>query len=161
LQATASRWAKLLDTAELGDLRIPFAGATTRYRFNYGPNFYQTYVPTINPPVITPPYEDNPANGPIYPSYVPSTDSDGNDIAGCSCHGSAGHALPHRAAEGEARGGASRPVGSALKRQRPAEPKPGSTAIGMTADLDQAVARNGALRRRQVTAFRKKSRLCA
>jgi Alpha/beta hydrolase domain len=55
---------------------------TTRYRFNYGPNFYQTFIPTINPPVITPPYEDNPANGPIYPSYVPKTDSDGNDIAG-------------------------------------------------------------------------------
>ena len=42
---------------------------TTRYRFNYGPNFYATGIPTINPPVITPPYEDNPANGPIYPSY--------------------------------------------------------------------------------------------
>lgn len=55
---------------------------TTRYRFNYGPNFYQTFIPTINPPVITPPYEDNPENGPIYPSYVPKTDSDGNDIAG-------------------------------------------------------------------------------
>lgn len=55
---------------------------TTRYRFNLGPNFYQTFVPTINPPVITPPYEDNPANGPIYPSYVPKTDKDGNDIAG-------------------------------------------------------------------------------
>ena len=55
---------------------------TTRYRFNYGPNFYQTFIPTINPPVITPPYEDNPANGPIYPSYVPKTDEDGNDIAG-------------------------------------------------------------------------------
>ena len=55
---------------------------TTRYRFNFGPNFYRTLVPTINPPVITPPYEDNPANGPIYPSYVPKTDSDGNDIAG-------------------------------------------------------------------------------
>jgi hypothetical protein len=55
---------------------------TTRYRFNYGPNFYQTFIPTINPPVITPPIEDNPANGPIYPSYVPKTDSDGNDIAG-------------------------------------------------------------------------------
>jgi Alpha/beta hydrolase domain len=55
---------------------------TTRYRFNFGPNFYQTFVPTINPPVITPPYEDNSANGPIYPSYVPKTDSDGNDIAG-------------------------------------------------------------------------------
>jgi hypothetical protein len=55
---------------------------TTRYRFNYGTDFYQTFVPTINPPVITPPYEDNPKNGPIYPSYVPKTDSDGNDIAG-------------------------------------------------------------------------------
>lgn len=55
---------------------------TTRYRFNFGPNFYQTFVPTINPPVITPPYEDNPANGKIYPSYVPKTDRDGNDIAG-------------------------------------------------------------------------------
>jgi len=55
---------------------------TTRYRFDYGPNFYQTFIPTINPPHITPPYQDNPANGPIYPSYVPKTDSDGNDIAG-------------------------------------------------------------------------------
>ena len=55
---------------------------TTRYRYNFGPNFYQTFVPTINPPVITPPYEDNSANGPIYPSYVPKTDKDGNDIAG-------------------------------------------------------------------------------
>jgi Alpha/beta hydrolase domain len=55
---------------------------TTRYRFNYGPDFYKTFIPTINPPVITPPYEDNPANGPIYPSYVPTTDSDGNDLAG-------------------------------------------------------------------------------
>ena len=55
---------------------------TTRYRFNYGPSFYQTFIPTINPPVIAPPLEDNPANGPIYPSYVPKTDRDGNDIAG-------------------------------------------------------------------------------
>jgi len=63
---------------------------TTRYRFDYGPDFYpkngvltdKTYIPTINPPVITPPYEDNPANGPIYPSYVPKWDSDGNEIAG-------------------------------------------------------------------------------
>jgi hypothetical protein len=55
---------------------------TTRYRFNFGPDFYQTFVPTINPPVITPPYEDNPANGRIYPSYVPKTDSEGNDLAG-------------------------------------------------------------------------------
>ena len=55
---------------------------TTRYRLNYGPNFYATGVPTINPPVITPPYEDNPANGPIYPTYVPTNDDDGNEIAG-------------------------------------------------------------------------------
>jgi alpha/beta hydrolase family protein len=55
---------------------------TTRYRFNYGGSFYVTGIPTINPPMITPPYEDNPLNGPIYPSYVPKVDSDGNDIAG-------------------------------------------------------------------------------
>jgi hypothetical protein len=55
---------------------------TTRYRFDFGPNYYSTLVPTINPPVVSPPYEDNPANGPIYPSFVPKTDSDGNDIAG-------------------------------------------------------------------------------
>ena len=71
---------------------------TTRYLFDYGPDFYVTGIATINPPVITvvpgdlPPggdgsvrtttYQDNPANGPIYPSFVPKTDSDGNDIAG-------------------------------------------------------------------------------
>ncbi len=62
---------------------VTFTGLkTTRYRFNYGPQFYQTFIPTINPPAGGAPYEDNPANGPIYPSYVPKTDSDGNDIAG-------------------------------------------------------------------------------
>jgi hypothetical protein len=67
---------------------------TTRYHFNYGPSFYETGIATINPPVIvsipgaTLPsspvttYQDNPANGPIYPSFIPKTDSDGNDIAG-------------------------------------------------------------------------------
>ncbi|HKD43135.1 MAG TPA: alpha/beta hydrolase domain-containing protein [Myxococcaceae bacterium] len=55
---------------------------TTRYRFNFGPDFYQTGIATINPPAITPPYEDNPANGPIYPSFIPKTDTDGNEIAG-------------------------------------------------------------------------------
>ena len=67
---------------------------TTRYRFNYGLHFYDTGIATINPPVIVPipgatlpsspvtSYQDNPANGPIYPSYIPKTDSDGNDIAG-------------------------------------------------------------------------------
>ncbi len=55
---------------------------TTRYLLNYGPNFYATGIPTINPPTFEPPYQDNPANGPIYPSFVPKTDADGNDIAG-------------------------------------------------------------------------------
>jgi len=55
---------------------------TTRYLFDYGPNFYETGIATVNPPVITPPYQDNPADGPIYPSFVPKTDGDGNDIAG-------------------------------------------------------------------------------
>jgi hypothetical protein len=49
---------------------------------NYGPNFYETGIPTINPPIFNPPYQDNPANGPIYPSFVPKTDADGNDLAG-------------------------------------------------------------------------------
>ena len=58
---------------------------TTRYHFDYGPNFYETGIATINPPVFpftTPSYQDNPANGPIYPSFIPKTDKDGNDIAG-------------------------------------------------------------------------------
>jgi hypothetical protein len=49
---------------------------------NYGPDFYRTGIMTINPPVVTPPMFDNPKNGPIYPTYVPKTDQDGNDIAG-------------------------------------------------------------------------------
>jgi hypothetical protein len=55
---------------------------TTRYLLDYGPGYYATGIPTVNPPLVTPPYEDNPSNGPIYPSFVPKTDSDGNDIAG-------------------------------------------------------------------------------
>jgi hypothetical protein len=67
---------------------------TTRYRFNWGPGFYQSGIPAFNPPMATlasgalvpvpfaPPFEDNKANGPIYPSFVPKTDRDGNDIAG-------------------------------------------------------------------------------
>jgi hypothetical protein len=58
---------------------------TTRYLFDYGPDYYRTGIATINPPVFpttTPAYQDNPGNGPIYPSFVPRTDSDGNDIAG-------------------------------------------------------------------------------
>jgi len=64
---------------------------TTRYLFDYGPDFYTTGIATINPPVIhvvaapagpQATYQDNPLNGPIYPSLIPKTDSDGNDIAG-------------------------------------------------------------------------------
>jgi hypothetical protein len=55
---------------------------STRYLLNYGPDFYRTGIMTINPPAITPPMFDNPKNGPIYPTYVPKTDEDGNDIAG-------------------------------------------------------------------------------
>ena len=55
---------------------------STRYLLNYGPDYYKTGVATINPPVIKPPMFENPANGPIYPTYVPKTDADGNDIGG-------------------------------------------------------------------------------
>jgi alpha/beta hydrolase family protein len=55
---------------------------TTRYLFNYGSDFRNTGIPTINPPSGSAPYQDNPAWGPIYPSFIPKTDSDGNDIAG-------------------------------------------------------------------------------
>src|SRR5207302_2096141 len=49
---------------------------------NYGKDFYTTGIPAINPPAFAPPYQDNPSNGPIYPSFVPRTDADGNDVAG-------------------------------------------------------------------------------
>ena len=55
---------------------------TTRYLYDYGPNFYTTGIATKNPPDAPPPYQDNPLHGPIYKSYVPKTDADGNDIAG-------------------------------------------------------------------------------
>ena len=55
---------------------------STRYRFNYGPNFYATGIMTIYPPVVSSPMFDNPPNGPIYPSFVPKIDADGNEIAG-------------------------------------------------------------------------------
>jgi hypothetical protein len=55
---------------------------STRYLLNYGPQFYSTGVMKINPPAVRPPVFNNPENGPIYPSYVPKTDADGNDIAG-------------------------------------------------------------------------------
>jgi len=55
---------------------------STRYLLNYGPDYYKTGIPTINPPVTTQPLFDNPKNGPIYPTYVPKTDADGNDLGG-------------------------------------------------------------------------------
>jgi len=58
---------------------------TTRYHFDYGLHFYETGIATVNPPAFpftTPSYQDDSRNGPIYPSYIPRTDSDGNDIAG-------------------------------------------------------------------------------
>jgi Alpha/beta hydrolase domain len=55
---------------------------STRYMLNYGRDFYNTGIMTINPPVIKPPVFNNKENGPIYPSYVPKTDADGNDVAG-------------------------------------------------------------------------------
>src|SRR5882672_4286411 len=53
---------------------------TTRYHFDYGLNFYETGIATVNPPLFpftTPSYQDNPGNGPIYPSFIPKTDGDG------------------------------------------------------------------------------------
>ena len=55
---------------------------STRYLFDYGKDFYRTGIMTVNPPVITPPMFENPKNGKIYPTYVPKTDADGNDISG-------------------------------------------------------------------------------
>jgi Alpha/beta hydrolase domain len=55
---------------------------STRYLFNYGADFYSTGIMTINPPAVTPPIFNNPKNGPMYRTYVPKTDADGNDIAG-------------------------------------------------------------------------------
>lgn len=55
---------------------------STRYLFHYGPGFYTRGIMQINPPAVKPPVFNNPQNGPIYPSYVPKTDADGNDVAG-------------------------------------------------------------------------------
>ena len=55
---------------------------STRYLLNYGADFYSTGIMAINPPAVTPPIFNNRENGPTYPSYVPKTDADGNDIAG-------------------------------------------------------------------------------
>src|SRR5262252_634484 len=69
--------------------KVTYTGLkSTRYRYVLGESFYDSGIPSIFPPVMTPPFEINTAvplvsvNGPIYPSFVPRTDSDGNDIAG-------------------------------------------------------------------------------
>jgi Alpha/beta hydrolase domain len=72
--------------------KVTYTGLkTSRYRFDLGPGFYDTGIPTIFPPVITPPLMPlmtdaavpiMSVNGPVYPSFVPKTDKDGNDIAG-------------------------------------------------------------------------------
>jgi len=78
-----------LPQSEMGFPNIPgvtYTGLkTTRYHFDYGLNFYETGIATVNPPLFpftTPSYQDDARNGPIYPSFVPKTDGDGNDIAG-------------------------------------------------------------------------------
>jgi Alpha/beta hydrolase domain len=78
--------------------KVTYTGLkTSRYLFNFGPGFYDASnpatfgIPTIFPPVITPPLMPLmtdaavpivSVNGPVYPSFVPKTDKDGNDIAG-------------------------------------------------------------------------------
>jgi hypothetical protein len=55
---------------------------TTRYRVDYGPRFYTEGIMDLNPPTFVAPYQNNPLNGPIYNNMIPTTDADGNDIAG-------------------------------------------------------------------------------
>lgn len=69
--------------------KVTYTGLkSTRYRYVMGDSFYTSGIPSIFPMVVTPPIEINVAtptlsvNGPIYPSFAPVTDSDGNDIAG-------------------------------------------------------------------------------
>jgi hypothetical protein len=69
--------------------KVTYTGLkSTRYRYVLGESFHDTGIPSMFPPLMTPPYEIDTAvpfvsvNGPIYPSFAPRTDSDGNDIAG-------------------------------------------------------------------------------
>jgi hypothetical protein len=69
--------------------KVTYTGLkTTRYRLVMGDSFYSMGIPSIFPAVITPPIERDigvpfvSVNGPIYPSFVPIVDSDGNDIPG-------------------------------------------------------------------------------
>jgi hypothetical protein len=77
---------------ETANGKVTYTGLkTSRYRFNLGPGFYDTGIPSIFPAVITPPLmpllTDSPVpvmsvNGPVYPSFVPKTDENGNDVPG-------------------------------------------------------------------------------
>ena len=74
---------------ETPDGKVTYTGLkTTRYRYQLGDSFYSSGIPATFPPPMTPPYEIDTStpllsvNGPVYPSFAPKTDSDGNDIAG-------------------------------------------------------------------------------
>ena len=69
--------------------KVTYTGLKSpRYRYPVGESFYTSGIPTTFPMPYTPPYEINASvptitvNGPLYPSFAPKTDSDGNDIAG-------------------------------------------------------------------------------
>ena len=55
---------------------------TTRYLLNYGPNFYATGIPTINPPVLRRRIRTIQRMARSTRALCPRTDADGNDIAG-------------------------------------------------------------------------------
>ena len=58
---------------------------TTRYRLDYGPDYYTTGVATINPPLFTPPYQDNALNGPILPLSCPRPTATATKSPACAC----------------------------------------------------------------------------
>ena len=69
--------------------KVTYTGLkSTRYRYPVGESFYTNGIPSVFPMPVIPPIEINTAapivsiNGPVYPSFAPTTDSDGNDIAG-------------------------------------------------------------------------------
>jgi hypothetical protein len=78
--------------------KVTYTGLkTSRYLHDFGSGFYDVTnsaafgIPTVFPPVIIPPLMPLmtdaavpivSVNGPVYPSFVPKTDRDGNDIAG-------------------------------------------------------------------------------
>jgi len=69
--------------------KVTYTGLKSpRYRYPVGESFYTSGIPTTFPMPYTPPYEINASvptitvNGPLYPSFAPVTDADGNDVAG-------------------------------------------------------------------------------